>query len=112
NDVQCCPGYFVEGVLPDGALGPHPLIHPGLTAFSSFRDIRFHLHAVYLVSQHLRAALEGLVKKDSLKIQHDQSKSGVEPGKDLVDLLQTVSDLPMIFFPDEIAREQVPYIHY
>src|SRR5262249_39815324 len=69
---------------------------------------RFHLHAVYLLSQHLASALEGL-----LNVKSATSDSSVEGRpKELLELLQMVTDLPMVFFPDEVEREQVPYIRY
>jgi hypothetical protein len=46
NNDHVLPGYFVEGVFPDGAIGPNLPVHKGPTAFSYCRDIRFHIHEV------------------------------------------------------------------
>ena len=54
---QIVPGYFLEGVHPDGALGPDLHIHKspgGLTAFSFFRDLRLHFVELFILQNTLQ----------------------------------------------------------
>jgi len=45
------PGYYLEGVDAKGALGPDLLVHPGNTALSYHRDLRYRLTSVYVIGE-------------------------------------------------------------
>jgi len=101
----CYPGYFVEGVVDDGVLGPAPTIHKNSnTAFSFNRDLRFHLVSLYFVSAHLAQAVY-----EASKIQPQPIEKSEEESRQLLTTLKRVSQLPMFFYPDEISK-QIPVV--
>lgn len=66
-------GYFIEGVLADGAIGPNPEVHSGgNTAFSYVRVLRYLLATVIFVSRALvsqlnqRSRVSSPLKKEGL----------------------------------------------
>ena len=98
-------GYFVEGANQEGAVGPDEDIHPGgNTAFSIARDFRFHLCGIYFVGTHLAQAVYEVCGM-SIK-QCDMGNQGSEG---LAEIIQAVSSIPPIFFPDEI-RKVIPTV--
>lgn len=102
-----CIGYYVEGVLLDGAIGPDPEVHRGSNVAISFnRDLPFHICNLYSCSAALATAIYQV--------------SGAKPApttaetksdKELVAVLRRVSALPMLFFPDEV-RKPNPVVRY
>jgi hypothetical protein len=50
-------GYYLEGMQPDGTIGPHPEIHPGNVAISLNYDLRYHFANIYRISKRLSEAV-------------------------------------------------------
>lgn len=98
-------GYFVEGVLPNGAIGPDPKIHHGSNVAISYnRDLPFHFCNIYytasVLAQHIHTICGVTPKENPSTSNSDEA---------LEKVLKRVAVLPMIFFPDEI-RKPVPLI--
>lgn len=55
-------GYYLEGMQGDGAIGPHPEIHPGNVAISLNYDLRHHFANIYRGSKRLSEAIHKGVK--------------------------------------------------
>jgi hypothetical protein len=99
------PGYFVEGLDDTGTLCPAPHIHRGSnTAFSFSRDLRFHLFSVYMVSSHLATAISQIIGDKKTVSDHVDCHSDK-----IVKVAVAVSQLPLIFYPDE-ADQPVPNV--
>lgn len=95
-------GYYVEGVLRSGGVGPVATVHPNEnSAFSYNRDIPFHICNLFLVSAKLAEVLTSI---DS-DLRADR---GTGNGK-LGSLIELASALPKIYFPDELLRGY-PYL--
>lgn len=93
-------GYYIEGVVAKGMLGPDPDIHEESNcAISLNRDIPYHLCNIYSVS----AALASLVK-ERFKLKD----SDIEPYKNqdarILKFIDTASQIPRTYFPDEIKK--------
>ena len=92
-------GYFVEGPLKNGGLGPVSVIHSNeATAFSFFRDIPFHLCNVYAVSRRLSAVLQSIDRR----LKPAKKKTSTDKQSNLVNALRRASKLPYIYFEDEV----------
>lgn len=112
------PGYFVEGPLelPGGedVVGPDPNLHDaGDTAFSLFRDLKWHFVSVYQVAAFLREAVLDIAQTESISLSPNgarlESKSvnwSEEPQRPFLDLARRLSLLPDVVFPDETS---LPY---
>lgn len=94
-------GYYLEGLVGAGVLGPDPELHKsykGLhTGFSLNRAIPYHLVNLYYVS----ACLSTIVRA--------HGKSGVSNGKPpsdewLRDALKEAASIPCLLLPDEIEK--------
>jgi len=95
-------GYFVEGPIAGGGLGPVSTIHPtGNTAFSYNRDIPYHICNLYAVSANLASALYSVDKK--LVASKKQPKTVGNPSE-LSQVLDKAASLPMFFFEDELSK--------
>lgn len=93
-------GYFVEGANHEGAVGPDEDIHEGgNTAFSVARDFRFHLCGIYYVGTHLAQAV---YEASGIGTNHRHVCAQGTEG--LAELIQEISAIPPIFFPDEIKK--------
>lgn len=93
-------GYFVEGANHEGAVGPDEDIHEGgNTAFSVARDLRFHLCGIYFVGTHLAQAVY-----DASGIGANHRHISATGTEGLAPLIQDISEIPPIFFPDEIKK--------
>lgn len=102
---NCCVGYFVEGPDGEGVLGPAPSIHkPSNTAFSYNRDIPFHLCNIFSVGARLASALHSIDKRIVLR-----RPEVAGPGSNLANALRRASELPRVYFFDEINKD-VPLI--
>ena len=94
------PGYYVEGLVSPGVLGPAPLIHPNSnTAFSYSRDLRFHISNLFGVSRHLSTTIRDLGAfldpiVPSTSPTHDQ----------WLRVLGRIADLSQMCFPDEVKK--------
>ena len=103
---QVVPGYFLEGVHPDGALGPDLHIHKspgGLTAFSFFRDLRLHFVELFITSEHLTKVIDHLGKNKNPDTQVT-CPWAAELGKAL-------AALPETYYPNEVNLRN-PWIVY
>ncbi len=103
---QIVPGYFLEGVHPDGALGPDLHIHKGpdgLTAFSFFRDLRLHFVELFVTSEHLTKVIDHLGANKS-------------PGTQVTcpwvaELGKALAALPETYYPNEVSLRN-PWVSY
>jgi hypothetical protein len=104
NDNFVIPGYFAEGVDALGVIGPYPEIHQRFrgysTAFSFYRDLRFHLIGVYSVSNHLAFSIRQITGvSNALVVRTNQSDTKV------LRILERISELPLRFFEDEVYKD-------
>lgn len=101
-DANLVVGYYIEGVLPEGTLGADPLIHDDFhgmrTGFSLNRNIPYHLINIYFVSSALNSVL---VKYSGLERGECNNFSSDE----IENFFDMLSDLPLLFFPDEIEMK-------
>lgn len=93
-------GYFIEAPMPGGGVGPHPELHPNRdTAFSLSRDIRFHICNLFGIGVRLATILRDW-------IPGPPANSAVQPASEPVTKLQQAltlcSQLPDVFYPDEV----------
>jgi hypothetical protein len=90
-------GYFLEGVRPDGAIGPDIAVH-GLepTAFSFSRDLRFHFVALYHISHHLGQAV-ARIGSDARAQSGDTSSTQT----DFLSIARAIQSITTLVFPDE-----------
>lgn len=91
-------GYFVEGVLSSGAVGPNSNIHNDKTsqAFSFAFDLRLHFLSVFLISRNLSSAVERILGPPDLRLQPGGSSAYArEVGEKLMRYSRGV-------FPDEM----------
>jgi hypothetical protein len=106
-ETGIAPGYFVEGPIAGGGIGPSPLIHPNSnTAFSFNYDLSFHICNIYVVSDRLSRLMETI---DSRLAPIDPKKATEEIKSDWKEMIVSVSGLPHIYFPDEI-RKPIPLV--
>lgn len=101
------PGYYAEGLLIDGTVGPNPEIHEkGNVAISLNRDLPFHICNLYFVSAVLAnkvVQLTGIKPLSSVEQKTNYAE--------LSAVLRKISVLPNIVFPDE-AKKPYPYVKY
>ena len=103
-----CFGYFVEGPVASGVLGPVAVVHPGEnTAFSFNRDIPYHVCSVFAVGARLASALHGV---DRRLVVLPPAKSIEVRDSDWSKAIRVTAALPAIFFPDELLKG-VPKLH-
>lgn len=92
-------GYFIEATMPGGGVGPHPELHPNRdTAFSLSRDIRFHICSLFGIGLRLAAFLRDRIPDFS----ESAVSSATEPATKLKQALLLCSQLPDVFYPDEV----------
>ncbi|MBE0403964.1 hypothetical protein [Halomonas citrativorans] len=100
-DNNLIVGYYIEGVVASGVLGPDPDIHnESNCAISLNRDIPYHLCNLFAVS----AALASLVKR---KLKNRNSDVIINNKQDdrVLKFIDYVSCLPRTFFPDELKMK-------
>ncbi|WP_454018457.1 hypothetical protein [Azospirillum sp. Marseille-Q6669] len=57
------PGYFIEGIVGEGFIGPDTNVHKdGNSAYSFARDLRLHIFHIYYISRQLSHLIEQLNK--------------------------------------------------
>lgn len=97
-----CFGYFVEGPIAEGGLGPVECIHPGSnSAFSFNRDLKFHICSVFAIGAELAHSLHEIDKRlTPLPIAKSNDGRDSAWGK----AVQAAAKLPNVFFPDEILK--------
>ena len=98
--ISC--GYFVEGPLASGVLGPVAVVHPGEnTAFSFSRDLAYHLCSVFAVGAQLAHALHCIDRR--LVVQPPLTTVEVRDS-DWSKAIRLTAALPAIYFPDEVSK--------
>ena len=101
------PGYFVEGIVVEGVIGPEPLVHKNSnTAISFNRSVPEHFCNVFSVSSILAQSIYKVIKRKPLK-----RDKNIYNNKDLGKALKLLSLSQLIFFPDEIFKP-VPFIRW
>ncbi|MCS6232793.1 hypothetical protein G3488_18315 [Shewanella baltica] len=91
-------GYYIEGVVTKGMLGPDPDIHnESNCAISLNRDIPYHLCNIFSVS----AVLASLVR-NRFKLKLSDIKSYKNQDERILKFIDSASKLPRTYFPDEL----------
>jgi hypothetical protein len=100
-------GYFLEGMQPNGRIGPDCEIHrDGTTAISLNRDLRYHFANLYRVGDHLRSAIASTVRKlHGKKLPRDLAVNDTASQYDIESIAQRVSKLPPLFFENEFSQK-------
>lgn len=100
-------GYFLEGVQPNGSIGPDPEIHTGgKAAISLNRDLRYHFANVYRISHHLRNAVARTVRHiHQIKLAHPVPVIFTTSQYDIESIAERISKLPTLFFKDEFLKK-------
>ncbi len=100
-------GYFLEGMQPNGRIGPDCEIHrDGTTAISLNRDLRYHFANLYRVGDHLRSAIASTVRKlHGKKMPRDLAVNDTVSQYDIESIAQRVSKLPPLFFENEFSKK-------
>lgn len=94
---EIVPGYFLEGVHPDGSIGPDLSVHGtpyGLTAFSFYRDLRRHFVGLFVTSSYLAKVLDHL-GTNTCPDGSGRYAWGSELGRQL-------AGLPTTYYPNEV----------
>jgi hypothetical protein len=100
-------GYYVEGVVGDGVIGPDPEVHEGSNVAISFnRDLPYHLCNLYFCS----AALATHIRKIP-NVNVGMSAGEPKVNESLVRLVKRIAILPMEYFPDEV-KKPVPLVKF
>ncbi|WP_243285848.1 hypothetical protein [Geothrix terrae] len=105
------PGYYIEGLVEAGVVGPVTGIHPGgNSAFSYARDLRFHMANVFGVSRILANYLMNLgVLLDPDALPSDALPTAVVGT--WADTLRRIASLAAVCYPDEV-RKPFPGINF
>jgi hypothetical protein len=99
------PGFFVEGIVDDGVMGPEPLVHKNSnTAISFNRSVLVQFCNIFSISSILTQSIYKITKRNPLGGEKFSYKN-----KELMQLLKLLSLSPVIFFPDEVFKP-VPFI--
>lgn len=93
------PGYFVEGVFPNGMLGPNPNVHnkKSSAAFSLAYDLRLHFCILVLLSRNLCKTVERILGSP------DREAPLATNDPQLWDIATRLTRFSRIIFPDEFA---------
>lgn len=93
-------GYFIDGPLPGGVIGPAASVHRDTnSAFSFNRDMLLHWWWLYRTSELLANVIE-LTIGDKLQAP----SNGLEPSETWVELCRNIAAIPPDFMPDEADR--------
>lgn len=104
KDDLVTPCYFLEVMSEDGVLKPFsPKSLNGHSVFTFGRDLRFHLYAVYMVSEHLADAIQAVTGVDY------QITENVTESVQWFRIAQKISELPPLFLKNEEELE-IPVI--
>lgn len=100
-------GYFLEGMQPNGHIGPDFEIHPGgITAISLNRDLRYHFANLYRVGDHLRAAIARTVRHfHKIKLPRDVAVNDTASQYNIESIAERISKLPLLFFENEFSKK-------
>lgn len=97
------PGYYLQDVLPNGALGPSARLHKDAnTAFSFSRDLMIHLWWLYRTGDVLANTVTGALH--ALHGVHLVEQSLTAPDIRWETLLDRCAKLRPEFFPDEVGK--------
>ncbi len=100
DEESCAFGYFVDGVGPDGSLGPAYEVHPdGHTPFYIGLDLRFHLAHLYILAHHLSRAVEQILGEGTYVEQQVDRQVGI-----IVRIAEAVQAMPLLFNEAHIPR--------
>lgn len=99
-------GYFVDGPLPGGAIGPALSVHAdGNSAFSFSRDMLIHWWWLYRGSELMANVIESsLATHGSRLAPRDASGGASETPEAWVSLCRDIAALPPDFMPDEVDQ--------
>lgn len=94
------PGYFVEGVLPNGFVGPNPNVHNAASslAFSFAFDLRLHFLWILLVARNVVRVVEKVIGPPDGAPQTSSSSSYLR------DIGRRLAVFPCMVYPDEIQH--------
>lgn len=96
-----CLGYFVEGPISSGVIGPAREIHSDANSAYSFnRDIRYHLCSIFAVGARLANVLYSIDKR----LVGSPIREVATRDSDWMKAIRLTADLPQTFFPDEVAK--------
>ncbi len=101
-------GYFVDGPLPSGAIGPAPRVHRGgNSAFSFNRDMLLNWWWLYRTSKLLASIVEATSSRTTkvateVSPLDDAVPADVSPK--LVELCREIAALRLDFMPDEVGQ--------
>ncbi|MEG3971657.1 hypothetical protein QUA00_29155 [Microcoleus sp. T2B6] len=101
-------GYFVEGMQPNGHIGPDCEIHPpnGTTAISLNYDLRYHFTNLYRVGHHLNTAILRTVRKlHGIELPHDAYINDTASQYNIESIAERVSKLSPLFFENEFSKK-------
>jgi hypothetical protein len=100
-------GYFLEGMQPNGHIGPDCEIHPGgITAISLNRDLRYHFANLYRVGDHLMAAIARTVRHfHKIKLPRDVAVNDSASQYNIESIAERISKLPPLFFENEFSKK-------
>ncbi|WP_071527216.1 hypothetical protein [Nodosilinea nodulosa] len=99
-------GYFLEGVQPNGRIGPDCDIHPdGKTAISLNRDLRYHFANIYRIGHHLRSAVSLSIKScHGIRLSYPSAVQEPVSQYNIESIAEQISKLPILFFQDECTK--------
>ncbi|KGW92102.1 hypothetical protein [Burkholderia pseudomallei] len=98
TDTDIVLGYYLDGPLPSGAIGPNTRLHAdGNSAFSFNRDMMLHFWWLYRSSQLMANVLRQTLGKSITPAKEDVANIDTS----WVELCKYVGSLPPHFFPDE-----------
>ncbi|OKH38114.1 hypothetical protein NIES2119_11190 [[Phormidium ambiguum] IAM M-71] len=100
-------GYYLEGMQPNGCIGPDCEIHAdGKTAISLNYDLRYHFANLYRVGHHLRNAIATTVRHfHEIKLPRAVAVNDTASQYDIESIAERVSKLPPLFFPNEFSKK-------
>lgn len=93
DDEGCNLSYYVEGIGPDGCLGPAIEVHGNANTMCNVGvDLRFHFGHLYVLGLHLSRAVESILGEG---IDSDQGSDRLN--ESLIRIAETVHSLPLSF---------------
>ena len=98
-------GYYLEGMQPDGTIGPHPEIHPGNVAISLNYDLRYHFANIYRISKRLSEAVRRgvkLIHGEDLPYTPKLEKAPRQ--EEWAQIAEQISKIPKLFYRNEFNK--------
>ena len=108
------PGYFLEGVLPDGTIGPDHKIHDGgNTAISLNYDLRFHFANFYRIGRYLkRSIIKAIHLTHGIELPYPKAYETNNSYENIEQIAQRISKLPKLFFRNEFSKKTPDILYY